>query len=96
MKRRVGGPDTGMPVLRYADVKTWLLTAHGELSLGIRCASVHQSIWSSNIFYVNMQKILQTRAGLDTVPPNLSPSITGLTLEGNQIAYVGNMEMYIR
>ena len=46
--------------------------------------------------YVNMQKILQTRAGLDTVPPNLSPSITGLTLEGNQIAYVGNMEMYIR
>ena len=46
--------------------------------------------------YVNMQKILETRAGLDTVPPNLSPSITGLTLEGNQIAYVGNMEMYIR
>ena len=46
--------------------------------------------------YVNMQKILQTRAGLDTVPPNLSPSITGLTLEGNKIAYVGNMEMYIR
>ena len=46
--------------------------------------------------YVNMQKILQTRAGLDTVPPNLSPSITGLTLEGSEIAYVGNMEMYSR
>jgi len=35
-------------------------------------------------------------AGLDTVPPNLNPSITGLTLEGNEIAYVGNMEMYSR
>ena len=34
------------------------------------------------------------RAGLDTVPANLNPLITGLTLEGNEIAYVGNMEMY--
>ena len=36
------------------------------------------------------------RAGLDTVPPNLNPSITGLSLEGNEIAFVGNMEMYNR
>ena len=36
------------------------------------------------------------RAGLDTVPPDLSPSIRELKLEGNQIAFVGNMEMYSR
>ena len=41
-------------------------------------------------------QMINNRAGLDTVPPNLSPSITGLTLEGNEIAYVGNMEMYSR